>query len=589
MKTNNIPFFVSAYLHNVASAFPKQSIIAKLIRRFAPIQINLAPAKSESTKNNYFSFKAAIKGPPLRLADELGKIEKRITPLLGKTIDPKIASLVLANGVSLDGTGRILEMPDSQSIPLNILDALESHLTKDLRLKPADRNSQLSGGTPERTLLLNFLQDMKKGSVHLSGADAQTVKDEQERLTKFWLSGEVNSRSTKNFFEESAKILKPVDIHLGERAEVMAQKAAKDKMLAIYEDAFHLRFFDTELVNHLLKSPTASMLQATETFSFHLLKEVDKAIEARRESIDLLPISDARKNEMLQQVIDNKIYAIAQVMKKDLRPWHTNTPDIREFIINPTLAQLKKILKAKPENGYDILKFMHISIKIFSAFPRPWKIAADENYSQVVCSVRSAQPDNDRMILRNKVPVPVSRVVSREFTSNAMGTMLYPYLTKSYLPEGVILRKNVTHTATQKTILSERDKNVYMNNGYSVHGASGSTNLISYFCHDIKKRDPSFNMSDVFAGCMMFLTLDGGHAISESVSVYRSLLEIDEGDDERYNKRINFLNKGTHDYTQLNQLFASSDTRSLIEGAINQAFAKTQSPWRDSVIAPERV
>jgi hypothetical protein len=57
----------------------------------------------------------------------------------------------------------------------------------------------------------------------------------------------------------------------------------------------------------------------------------------------------------------------------------------------------------------------------------------------------------------------------------------------------------------------------------SVSGPSGSTNIMIFMYLEMQKTDPTLNLEDAFAGTMMFLTLDGGHSLPESIGTFSAI------------------------------------------------------------------
>ncbi|MDI9331519.1 MAG: hypothetical protein QM527_09455 [Alphaproteobacteria bacterium] len=124
----------------------------------------------------------------------------------------------------------------------------------------------------------------------------------------------------------------------------------------------------------------------------------------------------------------------------------------------------------------------------------------------------------------------------------------------------------------------------------SVNGPSGSTNIMSFMYLQMQKENPSFNLQDAFAGTMMFLTMDGGHSLPESVGTFRSIISdtrptVDGNGtplpeyDQIMAKRQQVIQTNTLAYGHLSQMFDNPSTSNAVQSAVDRAWDRTRQTF----------
>jgi hypothetical protein len=102
--------------------------------------------------------------------------------------------------------------------------------------------------------------------------------------------------------------------------------------------------------------------------------------------------------------------------------------------------------------------------------------------------------------------------------------------------------------------------------------------------------DPTFSLSDAFAGTMMFLTFDGGHSLPESLGTYNAILadarvtysqEAGMNPERQaiFENRRAALNSFVLNYNRMTEFFISGETKQAVANAIDTAFEKTRAQF----------
>ena len=598
----------------------------------------------------------------------------RFANLLGKTIEPKTAGELLAQ-FSFDHTGKVLGA--KRKITTESLDKLE-RATLARGLGQTNSTGERSAPRTEREVLLDIAYTLNKAKAE-SGPALQAKIDQSLAIVKNqWFSFSAVSPGTPGV-NPTEKLLKQIaadfsaDLpEVGNHALTLAAEALKTKTVAQAYDNTFGRKFESEFVFSLTKNTPESVKQAASATNKWLLDQVTK----------LPPTAQAG---FIKNLADN--------LSHDPRPWHAETPDVAQFLAQPTIETLKELLKPDALSGFDVIKTSWIGVKAALSFPAgfqpAFKALADDNYGKVVTAARSqvntvsggglklqsqaanviigelnvifsararlpnntvnaqVQQDYVRSLLDPisysvRTPRELSKILfefekdlrskndpqiadvllkhanflaanpepDREFAvieaptddvdkrrAAQKGLEVKQFQTSGYGTSLPHQRVNVggdnwgsgfavpTKSTLNMDQIKDFDKNTLENEMNSVNGPSGSTNIMAFMYLQIKSENPSLNLEDAFAGTMMFLTLDGGHSLPESVGTFNSI-RSDTRDTLLNNlptaeaaqiasNRTGVLSNFRLDYGKLSDVFTNPETSGAVRASLEAAWDKT--------------
>lgn len=498
-------------------------------------------------------------------------VQAQLDLLKGKTIRPEVAGRY-QHLLTFDHLGRVTgEAVAGARLRASDFEALQRAVIQDLSV--ANSTAPREARRTESEVVLQFVSELGKAIEQSAGEKKDELKKIMNSFKLLWLSGTMNKDSACARLAKAAEELKAIAPELAKMAEGLRNELAGRNVegsLTQYHDNFFGRKFETEVVNHLVRHPPASAVSAAAKVGQFLLEHVERACPG-----------DDQRNGFL--------YNLAEHLKHDVRPWHAETPEVRAFMASPTQENFRAMM-LKTESGFDTVKQSWLAVKIslelnFEHLPCPWMGPANENYGQVIFPSRSTetsplapfQVNRDGNFMHGstfsnvKAP-PDFQSVQRQ--TRGFGTQL-PHHPTPETPDTWLEGRSV-QSGVRVNVHGPRtfERNALLNNQNTVNGASGSTNIAIFLYMYMQQSDATFNVSDAFAGTMMFLSFDGGHSLPESTGTFSSIWDGTKRV-ERLEDRQARLNSHVTSYSSLSNLFTSEDTQRAISGAVTHAFDST--------------
>jgi len=90
--------------------------------------------------------------------------------------------------------------------------------------------------------------------------------------------------------------------------------------------------------------------------------------------------------------ISNALKNLAKSLDSDPRPWHAETPEIQQFINDPSKLNFKKLMTNTNRTGYEVIKQTFVGVKLSLVINGPWMLYANYNYQQLIKKARSTMP-----------------------------------------------------------------------------------------------------------------------------------------------------------------------------------------------------
>lgn len=199
------------------------------------------------------------------------------------------------------------------------------------------------------------------------------LKKISQNLKSLWFSSEIGSSATGNTLRIIGRQLSILKLtNLSRKAKELAEEASKTKLFTQKQDNTFGRKFESEFVYALVKNPPESILIAA-----------DK-------------IGDYLKNYLLDIYNDseltNALKNLAKKLNSDPRPWHAETPEIQNFIKDPSKEKFEKLMSNEKRTGYEVIKQTFIGVKLSLVIEGPWMLHANYNYQQLIKKARSTTP-----------------------------------------------------------------------------------------------------------------------------------------------------------------------------------------------------
>lgn len=305
----------------------------------------------------------------------------RINSLVGKTIDAHVASSFLtkihkdnAPVVEFDGTGKIKHIREEPKLRELELFRLESAIVQDLRASNAQ--GERTAARTESECVLEALGLLKNAQAQQpdtpdGNVAVVTLYELQQPLQNLWLSGQMNQAGAKAALLSAADAVRAAHPELSDKLSQLAQEVSKDKALTQRHDNTFGRMFESTVGKQLAEKPSAKMLQTASAINAFLLNHM------------LTP----QKNYTIEQNIEG----LAKALKKDVRPWHAEVPQVQDFLSQPNADTLRNLLTQPTSNGYQMMMTYWMAAKVSSDVSGPWMQAASENYNNLIKPARSSE------------------------------------------------------------------------------------------------------------------------------------------------------------------------------------------------------
>ena len=294
--------------------------------------------------------------------------------LIGKTIKPEVAIEYL-DTFNFNHLGNIIStQKKSKKLKDDDLQKLNNAIITDL----ANTNAPGSrdAARTNREIVLDLICEIDQVSRNLNKKEATKIhvlKEISKDLKSLWLSSKIGSSSTEEKLKSIIKKLKDSKLpDLSNKTKELAIEASKAKYFTQKQDNAFGRKFESEFVYDLIKNPPESVLIAADEIGNYLKNYLLKIYDDSN-------ISNALKN-------------LAKSLESDPRPWHAETPEIKQFINDPSKLNFKKLMTNTNRTGYEVIKQTFVGVKLSLVINGPWMLYANYNYQQLIKKARSTMP-----------------------------------------------------------------------------------------------------------------------------------------------------------------------------------------------------
>lgn len=505
-----------------------------------------AHAEGSGTKNSNLGIprSRSDKARHAKLAAELAEkvTEKNkedvMARLIGQSIDPNKISNKMMREIDFDGIGRITSF--RSGVTLATLNVLARNKIKPLTEShsPFARDIAKSG----RGCIVEFMHALK-------GHDDPAARALVIEVKEFWLSGKLDVASVAGFFQR-AGARDDLAPPLKALADELQTTSTQPKVATQFYDNIYGRKFESDFAHELVKNPPARLLNNTAKIGDAMLDWVMDSI------VPTMPEED----------LNDVLGAVAAKISEDMRPWFSETPEVRAFLENPTLDNFAPMYN-KVDDGFDAIKIPYLCARFmivaddFEILPT-WMHEANTNYVEVVEATRS---------------VDFSDVTGGDFKGHGLGLPHHPQ--HDPLPGFQI----GTNWAIAKEIQIGEPTAFETNSlkyGHPVAcSVSGSANIMAHFSQHLAENDPEFSQQQAQLCTLMFALFDGGHSANEVMVVAKALeeepWEQDKDMDDILNDRREFTANYILDYNDIIKLGLEDGTHDEIRQALDSAFATT--------------
>ena len=411
----------------------------------------------------------------------------------------------------------------------------------------------------------------------------RTVAQLERSMAQLWLGGSMTQSAAVAVLREAVEQLQAHTNcqELSALAEQLVGEAMKGKTLAQRHDNTFGRMFESALVKQLVDNPSAAMLKA----AFQVKQYLMQAILAEPPATYPLPVTET-------------IAYLAECLREDARPWHAEVPELQAFLAQPNAETLVSLMSHPVPNGYHMVLTYWIAAKISANLPyAPWMEGANKYYGDAILKNRSTL--NTPLAAGN-----VGEAVRNapEVQTRHYGTALVhqpkPDVPNNWRPQtNFPARVGVNIHAP-----SAFEQHVAESNQSTVHGVSGTTNMLTYLLLRMNAgadEGTRVSVGDALAGNMAFLVMDGGHSIPEAMATSTSILAEPTGLDGRggpesaslaggdtaeaiLNMRQHVLNTTTANYAGLARQrgLGAGETSERLAQAVQSAFSVTRTGFR---------
>lgn len=294
--------------------------------------------------------------------------------LIGKSIKPEVAIEYL-DAFNFDHLGNIISTKiNAKKLKIDDLQKLNNSIITDLAKtnSPGSRDAARTN----REIILDLICELdqvtrKPDKKEITQINA--LKKISQNLKSLWLSSEIGSSSTENTLLIIGRQLSILKLNnLSRKAKELAIEASKTKHFTQKQDNAFGRKFESEFVYALIKNPPKSILIAADKIGNYLKNLLLKIYNDS-------DISNALKN-------------LAKSLESDPRPWHAETPEIQQFIKDPSKLNFEKLMTNESRTGYEVIKQTFVGVKLSLVIDGPWMLYANYNYQQIIKKARSTMP-----------------------------------------------------------------------------------------------------------------------------------------------------------------------------------------------------
>ncbi|MCT8346559.1 hypothetical protein LGZ99_04845 [Photorhabdus temperata] len=497
--------------------------------------------RSELVKNLRSEMSKLISHRQAQRAKSAGILGITVAPQHVKQFNPKVL---------FDGFGRVVGLKE------DITQDEISNLTHSKIKSLTQTNSTAEREAPktESESIIAFV-------TRLEEAATPETRPLIERAKELWFTGKVTEKTIKKLFEDAV-----TQLHAYPELQSLAQQlhtdASKKKTTGQYIDSLFGRRFDSELAHEMVKAPSENAKKTSRQTGQFLIQEFEQFMHK------LFP--NTADSERHDDRITAKMASFAKDIKKDIRPWFSQVPELTAFLDEPTFANFKAMM-TKVNDGFDVIKVPFLAVKMaisqdMGMGQASWKTEGDRFYMQEVTKTRST---GTQLTAGTDLAHKVKLI---EQQTDDYGTAL-PYQPAGDKYDNFGYGRKVAAgrilTPGQET---EFERNALAQGHSVVTGASGSTNIMVHLNNYIASKDPSFSADQGYLNTLAFLVFDGGHSVNESLAVYKALQV--KGDE-----RKQVLQSYTANYTDLIDI-AGEASEKWVKPALDNAFKKTQELYR---------
>jgi hypothetical protein len=293
---------------------------------------------------------------------------------IGKTLNPDVA-FEFKHAFKINHLGTVISTRNkAKELNSNELKILNASIIVDL-------NKTNSSGTRDtartnREVVLDLISTLNSEINKIDKKEIDTIeslKKINDNLKSLWLSSEIGNNSINNKLESISKELLALELpNSSQKAQKLAIEASKTKLFTQKHDNTFGRKFESEFVFSLVQNPPKSILNAA-----------DK-------------VGDYLKNYLLSSYnepdLSIKLTELANALDSDPRPWHTETPEIQNFIKDPSKENFEKLMSNQNRTGYEVIKQSFVGVKLSLIIQGKWMPAANSNYQQLIKKARSTTP-----------------------------------------------------------------------------------------------------------------------------------------------------------------------------------------------------
>lgn len=334
---------------------------------------------SENLKNKIKQFKNNSLGNPTlsqksNLITNIKIKNLSAKSFIGKTLSPDVA-FEFKHAFKINHLGTVISTRNkSKELNSNELKIINASIIVDLT--KANSAGNRDAARTNREVVLDFISTLKSEISKTDKKETSIIKELIEitdDLKSLWLSSEIGKNSAKDKLESISKKLLDLKLpNLSQIAKQLALEASKAKHFTQKHDNIFGRKFESEFVYALVKKPPKSIINAA-----------DK-------------VGDYLKNYLLNSCDESdlsiKLTELANALDSDPRPWHAETPEIQNFIKDPSKINFEKLMANESRTGYEVIKQTFVGVKLSLVIQGKWMPAANSNYQQLIKKARSTTP-----------------------------------------------------------------------------------------------------------------------------------------------------------------------------------------------------
>ncbi|MGN6650960.1 hypothetical protein [Trinickia sp.] len=484
--------------------------------------------------------------------------------LKGKSIEPHVASRHMRY-VEFDGIGRIQGFKQHDVPP---------HVLADLATAQTASLTQINSPHP-REVAKTELDSLVQFMALLRNVPGETARALFGEGRSIWLSGNVGTARVTDYFRRAANDLRDVP-GVRELAEDLSAHASREKSLPQYHENLYGRKFDSEIARALILDPPPAMLAATRAVAAALIDRLEPFLAS---------LGDFEHLDLLDQM--------HRWVDEDVRPWFSHTPELHDFVADPSFARLLDALR-HVDNGFDVLKVNYLVPQLSmlgrTTAAKDWMAFADINYESAVIPQRSTQEwahevatDGSSMAFGNThhdstaTPARSTEETDRKATTDGYGLRLHYQPAYEVFPEFGRGKSWPDAKTPDFEHVTGHEQTALLSGHPVATGASGTANVMASMLRHLTHTDRGFDAKPAMLGAMAFLVFDGGHSFNEAMAVHEAIAahpgapDPDESDLGTLVERYQMMSGYSLRYDKL----ATFDDRSAVERALDSALSQT--------------